>query len=336
MTSLPWPSVSGSSSWAMVVSTLVVGVAGRGHREHRLGHLDLDLRGGRLLAAVRDAEGGDRVGPGRGVGDGRPDVGARGGDEREGDGRSGGREHAEAREGTGGRLDGHGRSPGGRAGLGSAVPTRARTGLRWDGPPAVAHAAGTPGGARGGGAPGPRCADVAARRRRGAPGARGRTRRTTPRAGPPTTGRAVSSVTKRWAATICQVQPGSGLAAACGAAWWAWSATRPNDSCSPSWAAATTGSRARTGTSRVNSSRPPASTTAVTRARPGAVGTVPPAQVCAESAPVTTTTVAARARARACGARACTTLGSTITDTWSQTAGARSPAHQPGERSGRR
>ena len=58
----------------------------------------------------------------------------------------------------------------------------------------------------------------------------------------------------------------------------------------------------------MKSSSPPASTTAATSARPGAVGTVPPAQVWADRAPVTTTAVAASARARACGARAGTTL----------------------------
>ncbi len=86
---------------------LVVGVAGRGHREHRLGDLDLDHGGGRGLAAVRDAEGRDRVGAGRGVGDGRADVGAGRGDEREGDGRGGDRKGAEAREDAAGRGCGH-------------------------------------------------------------------------------------------------------------------------------------------------------------------------------------------------------------------------------------
>ena len=105
-------------------------------------------------------------------------------------------------------------------------------------------------------------------------------------------------VTKRWAATIRQVQPGVGArpgAHGCvavlgdeaeGLVQAELRGGRP------------TGSSAHSGTSRAKSTRPQASTTAATSARPGPVGTVPPAQVCAASAPTTTTTVAARARAR--------------------------------------
>ena len=85
---------------------VVVRVAGRRDREHRLRHLDLDLRGRRAVAAVRDAhrEHGER--PGGGLRRGAGDVGA-GGRRHERDGGQGGQGSAGADERAREGVTGH-------------------------------------------------------------------------------------------------------------------------------------------------------------------------------------------------------------------------------------